>query len=84
MCCVFSYLSIYYTQKNMKKPFRKNNFKISATWWNDNFELPDESFLLSNIPNHFEHIIKKHETQIENPPIRIYISTNLKTELYLK
>ena len=68
----------------MKKPFRKNNFKISATWWNDNFELPDESFLLSNIPNHFEHIIKKHETQIENPPIRIYISTNLKTELYLK
>ena len=67
----------------MKKPFRKNNFKISATWWNDNFELPDESFLLSDIPNHFEHI-KKHETQIENPPIRIYKSTNLKTELYLK
>ena len=37
----------------MKKPFRKKNFKISATWWNDNFELPDESFLLSDIPNHF-------------------------------
>ena len=37
-------LSIYYIWKNMKNPYVKNTFKISASTWNEEFELPDESY----------------------------------------
>ena len=30
-----SNLSIYYTWKNIKKPYKNNKFKISAPTWND-------------------------------------------------
>ena len=36
-------LSIYYIWKNMRNPYVKNTFKISASTWNEEFELPDES-----------------------------------------
>ena len=44
-----SNLSIYYTLKNMKKPDNNNELKISAPTWNDKFELPDESYSISDI-----------------------------------
>ena len=28
----------------MKNPYVKNTFKISASTWNEEFELPDESY----------------------------------------
>ena len=65
-------LSIYYTQKNIKSEYSNNKFKISASNWNDNFELPDGSYSISDIPDYFEFIIKKHETLTENPPVQIY------------
>ena len=34
-------LSIYYTWKNIKSAYNNNKFKISATTWNDTFDLPD-------------------------------------------
>ena len=34
-----SNLSIYYTWKNIKSSYNNNKFKISATTWNDKFEL---------------------------------------------
>ena len=40
-------LSIYYTWKNIKK-LHKNNI-LSAGTWNDKFELPDESYSVSDI-----------------------------------
>ena len=36
-----SYLSIYYTLKNIKSTCNNNKFKISAPTWNDKFELPN-------------------------------------------
>ena len=65
-------LSIYYTQKNIKSEYSNNKFKISASNWNDTFEFPDGSFSISDIPDYFEFIIKKHETLTENPPVQIY------------
>ena len=65
-------LSIYYTQKNIKSEYSNNKFKISASNWNDTFELPDGSYSISDIPDYFEFIIKKHETLTENPPVQIY------------
>ena len=32
-----------------------NKFKISATTWNDKFELPDGSYSLSDIQYHFQY-----------------------------
>ena len=52
-------LSIYYTWKNIKFPYKNNNFKISAPAWNDEFNLPDGSYSISDIQDYFEHIIKK-------------------------
>ena len=53
-----SNISIYYTWKNIKKSCKNNRFKISTLIWNNEFELPDGSFSISDIQNCFEYIIK--------------------------
>ena len=78
-----SNLSIYYTWKNMKSSYNNNRFKISAPTWNDEFELPDRSYLVSDIQDYFEYILKKHGENIDNNSIRIYVN-KLKIELHLK
>ena len=67
-----SNLSIYYTWKNIKSSYNNNKFKISAPTWNDEFELPDGSYSVSNIQDYFEYILKKHGENIEKPSIEIY------------
>ena len=42
-----SNLSIYYTWKSIKNSNSNNKFKTSAPAWNDKFELPDRSYLIS-------------------------------------
>ena len=42
-------LSTYYTCKNIKSAYSNNKFKISAPTWNDEFDLPDESYPISDI-----------------------------------
>ena len=69
-----SILSIYYTWKNIKSEYNNNRFKISASTWNDTYDLPDGSYSISDIQDFFEFIIKKHETLTENPPIHIYVN----------
>ena len=64
--------SIYYTWKNIKSEYKNNKFKISAPTWNDTFDLPNGSYSISDIPDHFEFSIAKHETLTENLPIQIY------------
>ena len=78
-----SNLSIYYTWKNIKSSYNNNRFKISAPTWNDEFELPDRSYLVSDIQDYFEYILKKHGENIDNNSIRIYVN-KLKIELHLK
>ena len=51
-----SNLSIYYTWKNIKNSYNNNKFKISAPTWSDKFELPDGSYLISDIQDYFEYI----------------------------
>ena len=38
----------------------------------DEFDLPDGSYSISDIQHLFEFIVKKHETLTENTPIQIY------------
>ena len=65
-------LSIYYTWKNIKSQYNNNKFKISAPVWNDEFDLPDGAYSISDNQDYFEFIIKKHETLAENPAVQIY------------
>ena len=67
-------LSIYYTWKNTKSSCDNNKFKMSAPTWSDEFELPDGSYLISDIQNHFEYILEKHNENVHNPSIRIYVN----------
>ena len=69
-----SNISIYYTCKNLKSSYNNNKFKISAPTWNEEFELPDGSYSISNIQDYFEYILKKHSESVENSPIRIYVN----------
>ena len=48
--------------------------KISAPTWSDEFELPDGSYLVSHIQYYFEYILKKHNENVDSPPIRIYVN----------
>ena len=64
-------LSICYTWKDIKTEYSNNKFKISATTWNETFDLPNGSYSVADIIDYFEFIIKKHETMAENPSIQI-------------
>ena len=65
-------LSIYHTQKNIKSAYNNNKSKISAPTWNDELDLRDGSYSVSDIQDYFEFIITKHKTLAENPAIYIY------------
>ena len=73
-----SSLSVYYTWINIKKSYKNNKFKISGPKWNDEFELPDGSYLISDVEDYFEYILKRHGKNIDNPSIRIMYKQNIK------
>ena len=60
---------IYYTWKNIKSSYNNNKFKISTPTWNDEFELSDGSYSISDIQDYFEYILKKLGEDIDKPPI---------------
>ena len=66
-----SNLNIYYIWKNIKQSHKNNKFKILAPAWNEEFELPDGSYSISDIQYYFEYIFKKHGEKTVNPSIGI-------------
>ena len=66
--------SIYYTWKNIKSPYKNNTFKISDPTWSDEFELPNGSYSISDIQDYFEYILKKHNENVDDPSIKIYVN----------
>ena len=86
-----SNLSIYYTWKKIKSSYNNNKFKMSAPTWNDEFELPDRSYSVSDIQDYFEYILRKHNENIDYPSIIIYVNKienritfKIKTGYYLE
>ena len=67
-------LSIYYTWKNIRKQYKNSKLKLIAPTWNDEFELPDCSYSVSDIQNYIKYIIKKNETLRAISPIYVYIN----------
>ena len=76
-------LIVYYTRKNIKSECNNNKFKIHAPTWNDEFDLPDGSYSVSDIQDYLEYIIKKHETIEDNPPVQIYVN-KIKSRIVFK
>ena len=77
--------------KIFKKSCKNNIFKISAPTQNEEFELPDGSYSVSDIQKYFEYIIKKHATVTDNPSIKIHVNKiesritfKIKTRYYLE
>ena len=53
-----SNLSIYCTWKNVRNSYNNNKIKISALILNEEFELPDGSYSVSDIQDYFKYILK--------------------------
>ena len=45
-------LSIHFSWKNIKHQFKNNKLKIIAPTWNDEFQLPDGSYSMSDVQNY--------------------------------
>ena len=52
----------------------ENSIKIINLMMNDEFELPDGSYSVSDTEACIKYIIKKHETLATIPPIHVYIN----------
>ena len=76
-------LSIYYTWKNIKCEHNNNKFKTHAPTWNNEFDLHDGSYSVSDIQDYFEYIIKKLETIVDNPLVQIYVN-KMKNRIFFK
>ena len=58
----------------MESSYKNNKFKISALTRGNEFELPDYSYLISDIQDYLEYITKKHNENADNTSIRIYVN----------
>ena len=78
---VLSNLSIYYTWKNIQESSNKNKFKISTPIWHDEFELPNGSYSLSDIPSYFQYRLKR--TQFNHlASLAKWLSVRLRTKWF--
>ena len=78
-------------EKYMKMSYKNNKFEISAPTWNEEFQLTDGSYSLSDIQDYFEYIITNYETVTDNPSIMKHenkienrVKLKTKTEYYLE
>ena len=71
---LYQILAFAIHRKIYKKSYKNNKFEISAPTWNEEFQLLDGSYSVSDYQEYFEYIIKKHETVINNPSIKIYLN----------
>ena len=69
-------------EKYLKKSFKNNTFKMSGPICNKLYELPDGLYFIWEIPEYFEHIIKKRETVTGDPATKIFLS-KIKKQNYI-
>ena len=78
-------------ERYIKKSYKNNKSKILVLRWNEEFELCDRPYSVSDIQDYFKYILKKHETVSDNPSIMIYVNKvensitfKIKTGYYLE
>ena len=57
--------------EKFKKWYKNNKFKTSSPSWNEQFELTDRSYSVSDIEDYFENVFLKNEAVTGNPSIQI-------------
>ena len=62
--------------KNGKESYKNNKFKISAPTWNEKCEVSDWSYCISDIPDYFECILKKHVEKINDNNLSTKVCKN--------
>ena len=77
--------------KIQKKSYKNDKFKTSAPTWNEEYELPDGSYSVSDFNILFWIYIQKAWGKTVNPSIKIFINKientitfKIKTEYYLE
>ena len=58
---LFCQILLYTIHEKHEKIINNNKSKISAPTWNDEFELPDGSYSISDIQDYFVYVLKKHK-----------------------
>ena len=53
-----SKFSTYCAWKNIRKSYKNDKFRMSAPTWNEELELADGSYSVSDIQNYFKYIFK--------------------------
>ena len=66
-CCFIKSQHLLYVE-NTKSSYKNNKFKLSAITQQDNFEVPNASYSVSQMQDYFECIIKKHDASLTNNP----------------
>ena len=61
---------VFITHGKTKSSYNNNKFKISTSTWNDEFELPDGSYSVSDIRDYFEYILKNMVKMLINHQYR--------------
>ena len=74
-----------------KNVIQNNKFKILALTCNEEFELSDRSYSVSDIQDYFQYFLKVHERVADKPSIMIYVNKTenritfkIKTGYYLE
>ena len=68
-----------YTWKYIKQPYKNTKFKISSPTWNEELELTDGSYYVSDIQDYIDSIrfwiySKNHGEETDNPSIIVYVN----------
>ena len=66
-------------KKNIKRSYKDNKFNISASTWNEEFELLNGFYSISDIQDYLKYIIKCHDIVTDNLPIRISVKKKKNT-----
>ena len=61
-------------EKHTKSSYNNNKSKIFAPTWNDEFELLDGPYSVSDIQDYFKYILKKHGENTNKPSVQIYVN----------
>ena len=64
----------YTIHEKTKTSYENNKFNSWAPTWQEEFELPDGSYSVSDIQDYFEYIIRKQQKVTDNLLIKIYVN----------
>ena len=60
-------MSVYYMWKYIRQQYKNNKLKIIAPMWNDNSELPEDSYSVSGIQDYIKYTLFYVRTSLIGP-----------------